>query len=105
MKPSGNYVLLDLEPATWYNLRVTAHNKAGFKDAVYEFATLTLDGGKGSPSRLYRVMVHFNLSAGISNSRSRRLNKKKSRDQSCIFWWGKFDSDLEIDLKIIVDVV
>lgn len=46
VKPGGNFVVLDLEPATWYNLRVTAHNNAGFTVAEYEFATLTITGGK-----------------------------------------------------------
>lgn len=46
VKPDGNFVVLDLDPATWYNLRVTAHNNAGFNVAEYEFATLTVTGGK-----------------------------------------------------------
>lgn len=46
VKPGGNFVVLDLEPATWYMLRVTAHNNAGFTVAEYEFATLTMTGGK-----------------------------------------------------------
>ena len=37
---------MDLNPATWYNLRVTAHNNAGFSVAEYEFATLTVTGGE-----------------------------------------------------------
>jgi len=46
VKPSGNYVVLDLSPATWYQLRVTAHNNVGFTLAEFEFATLTLSGSK-----------------------------------------------------------
>lgn len=47
VKPgSKNFVVLDLEPAQWYHLRVTAHNNAGFTVAEYEFATLTITGGK-----------------------------------------------------------
>lgn len=46
VKPGGNFVVLDLNPATWYNLRVTAHNNAGSTVAEYEFATLTLTGGE-----------------------------------------------------------
>lgn len=38
-------MVLDLEPATWYNLRITAHNSAGFTVAEYDFATLTVTGG------------------------------------------------------------
>ncbi|XP_045473824.1 Down syndrome cell adhesion molecule-like protein Dscam2 isoform X12 [Harmonia axyridis] len=52
VKPGGpNFVLLGLEPATWYHLRVTAHNNAGFNVAEYEFATLTLTGGTIAPVR------------------------------------------------------
>ena len=46
MKPGGNFVVLDLAPGSWYNLKVTAHNNAGFAVAEYEFATLTVTGGK-----------------------------------------------------------
>ena len=46
VKAGGNFVVLDLNPATWYNLKVTAHNNAGFSVAEYEFATLTVTGGE-----------------------------------------------------------
>ena len=46
VKPGGNFVVLDLNPATLYNLKVTAHNSAGFSICEYEFATLTSSGGK-----------------------------------------------------------
>jgi hypothetical protein len=46
VKLGQNFVLLDLDPAVWYHLRVTAHNNAGFNVAEYEFATLTVTGGK-----------------------------------------------------------
>ncbi|XP_065205888.1 cell adhesion molecule Dscam1 isoform X13 [Planococcus citri] len=49
VKPTGNYLLLDLEPATWYHLRVTAHNSAGFVVGEYEFATLTMEGSTLAP--------------------------------------------------------
>nr|XP_031842375.1 Down syndrome cell adhesion molecule-like protein Dscam2 isoform X1 [Nomia melanderi] len=49
VKPGGNFVVLDLDPATWYNLRVTAHNNAGFAVAEYDFATLTVTGGTIAP--------------------------------------------------------
>ncbi|XP_076390029.1 Down syndrome cell adhesion molecule 1 isoform X6 [Megachile rotundata] len=49
VKPGGNFVVLDLDPATWYHLRVTAHNNAGFAVAEYEFATLTVTGGTIAP--------------------------------------------------------
>ncbi|XP_047119733.1 Down syndrome cell adhesion molecule-like protein Dscam2 [Schistocerca piceifrons] len=51
VKPGGNFVVLDLDPATWYHLRVTAHNNAGFAVAEYEFATLTVTGGTIAPAR------------------------------------------------------
>ncbi|CAF4862530.1 unnamed protein product [Pieris macdunnoughi] len=51
VKPGGNFVVLDLEPATWYVLRITAHNNAGFNVAEYEFATLTMTGGTIAPIR------------------------------------------------------
>lgn len=46
IKPNANFGVGDLEPAQWYHLRVTAHNNAGFTVAEYEFATLTVTGGK-----------------------------------------------------------
>ncbi|XP_076173879.1 Down syndrome cell adhesion molecule 1 isoform X18 [Ptiloglossa arizonensis] len=49
VKPGGNFVVMDLDPASWYHLRVTAHNNAGFAVAEYEFATLTVTGGTIAP--------------------------------------------------------
>lgn len=37
---------MELTPATWYNLRISAHNNAGSSVAEYECATLTLTGGR-----------------------------------------------------------
>ncbi|XP_059477740.1 cell adhesion molecule Dscam2 isoform X42 [Neocloeon triangulifer] len=51
VKPGGNFVVLDLDPANWYHLRVTAHNNAGFAVAEFEFATLTITGGTIAPAR------------------------------------------------------
>ncbi|XP_011645364.1 Down syndrome cell adhesion molecule-like protein Dscam2 isoform X9 [Pogonomyrmex barbatus] len=51
VKPGANFVVLDLDPASWYHLRVTAHNNAGFAVAEYEFATLTVTGGTIAPAR------------------------------------------------------
>ncbi|XP_017797231.1 PREDICTED: Down syndrome cell adhesion molecule-like protein Dscam2 [Habropoda laboriosa] len=51
VKPGGNFPVMDLDPATWYHLRVTAHNNAGFAVAEYEFATLTVTGGTIAPAR------------------------------------------------------
>ncbi|XP_046638873.1 Down syndrome cell adhesion molecule-like protein Dscam2 isoform X13 [Daphnia pulicaria] len=69
VKPGGNFVVLDLSPATWYNLRVTAHNNAGSTVAEYEFATLTLTGGTIAPARetsekenpLLAMLMNLNL--------------------------------------------
>ena len=55
VKAGGNFVVLDLNPAAWYNLKVTAHNNAGFSVAEYEFATLTVTGGKID----YTLIGHF----------------------------------------------
>ncbi|XP_062130676.1 cell adhesion molecule Dscam2 isoform X22 [Drosophila sulfurigaster albostrigata] len=63
VKPDNNYVVLDLEPATWYNLRITAHNSAGFTVAEYDFATLTVTGGTIAP--LDDGMGHGNVHARI----------------------------------------
>lgn len=40
------FVIPDLLPGTWYDLKVTAHNHAGSTNAQYSFATLTDSGGK-----------------------------------------------------------
>ncbi|KAG4065278.1 hypothetical protein HA402_012720, partial [Bradysia odoriphaga] len=49
VKPGGNFVVLDLDAASWYSVRITAHNSAGFTVAEYEFATLTVTGGTLAP--------------------------------------------------------
>ncbi|KAG7160229.1 Down syndrome cell adhesion molecule-like protein 2-like 4, partial [Homarus americanus] len=51
VKPTGNYVIMELTPATWYNLRISAHNNAGSSVAEYDCATLTLTGGTIAPAR------------------------------------------------------
>nr|AEC50084.1 down syndrome cell adhesion molecule [Pacifastacus leniusculus] len=50
VKPTGNYVIMELTPATWYNLRISAHNNAGSSVAEYECATLTLTGATLPPN-------------------------------------------------------
>lgn len=40
----SRYSIPDLEPATQYNLRITAHNNAGSTIAAYIFKTLTING-------------------------------------------------------------
>uniref|UniRef100_T1J836 Down syndrome cell adhesion molecule-like protein Dscam2 n=1 Tax=Strigamia maritima TaxID=126957 RepID=T1J836_STRMM len=45
VQPHQNqFVIPDLQPATWYRLRITAHNSAGSSVAEYDFATLTVTG-------------------------------------------------------------
>lgn len=39
------FIIDDLEPATWYTLRMTAENNAGSAEVEYDFATLTASGG------------------------------------------------------------
>ncbi|XP_049771876.1 Down syndrome cell adhesion molecule-like protein Dscam2 [Schistocerca cancellata] len=43
------FMVLDLEPETWYALRVTAHNSAGSTIANYNFVTLTHTGATIAP--------------------------------------------------------
>ena len=38
--------LIDLSPGTWYSLHVIAHSDAGPTEQLYNYATLTLSGGK-----------------------------------------------------------
>lgn len=45
VQPGANFRVLHLDAGTWYNLRITAHNSAGFTVGEYEFATLTANGG------------------------------------------------------------
>lgn len=35
----------DLQPATWYQLRVNAYNDAGISKGLFNFATTTITGG------------------------------------------------------------
>uniref|UniRef100_A0ABD2XN24 Down syndrome cell adhesion molecule-like protein Dscam2 n=1 Tax=Trichogramma kaykai TaxID=54128 RepID=A0ABD2XN24_9HYME len=44
-----NIVIRDLKPATWYSLRLTAHNDAGSTQALMDFATTTLSGASIGP--------------------------------------------------------
>ena len=38
--------MTDLEPGTWYEIRVLAHSPAGDTPALYKAATHTINGGK-----------------------------------------------------------
>ena len=47
VKPEDkHFIIPDLQPATWYTLRMTAENSAGEAIAEHDFATLTSAGGK-----------------------------------------------------------
>ncbi|PSN42210.1 hypothetical protein C0J52_11247 [Blattella germanica] len=58
------YSILDLNPATKYHLRVTAHNNAGSTIAFYNFTTLTAEGGN-----VVLVTVSPELSPPVLHSR------------------------------------
>ena len=48
-KVSGNrvnFVLAELEPATYYDLKLIANNSAGSSQTEYTFATHTITGGR-----------------------------------------------------------
>lgn len=58
VKPKGNYAIMELTPATWYNLRISAHNNAGSSVAEYECATLTVTGGKLA-SLVFHLLLNY----------------------------------------------
>ncbi|XP_047472708.1 Down syndrome cell adhesion molecule-like protein Dscam2 isoform X7 [Penaeus chinensis] len=76
VSPTGNYGIMELTPATWYNLRISAHNNAGSSVAEYEVATLTLTGATLPPT--------------VSDSRVTWLPD----------WWPKW-----LDLNVLVPVI
>lgn len=41
---TDNIIIRDLKPATWYSVRLTAHNDAGSTQTLMHFATTTLSG-------------------------------------------------------------
>ena len=43
----------DLNPGTWYDLLMSAHNEAGLTESEYMFATLTTTGGTVEPLSVY----------------------------------------------------
>ncbi|XP_046991954.1 Down syndrome cell adhesion molecule-like protein Dscam2 [Schistocerca americana] len=47
--PSRNFLIRDLQPATWYELRITAHNSAGSTTAHFTSATTTVLGATVAP--------------------------------------------------------
>lgn len=46
MNQPNSFVIADLVPAQWYQIRVTAENSAGISTALYNYATTTVLGGK-----------------------------------------------------------
>jgi len=73
VKPGGNFVVLDLDPASWYHLRVTAHNNAGFAVAEYEFATLTVTGGEYEDASVCQFALAVPMVAGLNGPPKRFL--------------------------------
>ncbi|XP_049765530.1 Down syndrome cell adhesion molecule-like protein Dscam2 [Schistocerca cancellata] len=47
--PSMNFLIGDLQPGTWYELRITAHNSAGSTRVHYSMATTTISGATVAP--------------------------------------------------------
>ena len=43
--PAEQLTIRDLQPASWYQLRLIAHNDAGSTRALFNFATTTITGG------------------------------------------------------------
>ncbi|XP_045126268.1 Down syndrome cell adhesion molecule-like protein Dscam2 [Portunus trituberculatus] len=56
VKPTGMYIIMELFPATWYNLRISAHNSAGSSVAEYECATLTVMGETPEPDTISQAV-------------------------------------------------
>ncbi|XP_052752723.1 cell adhesion molecule Dscam2-like [Galleria mellonella] len=54
MYRTGSFVIADLSPGTWYQVRVTATNEAGSVITTYSFATKNIDGTEvGPPSDMF----------------------------------------------------
>lgn len=45
LKPHRKFIISNLKPSMYYQLRVEAHNSAGSTTADFSFATLTVNGG------------------------------------------------------------
>lgn len=41
----NSFVLAELTPAQWYQIRITAENAAGISTSLYNYATTTTQGG------------------------------------------------------------
>ncbi|GLG93666.1 Tyrosine-protein phosphatase Lar [Gryllus bimaculatus] len=62
------FLVLDLNPETWYTLRMTAHNSAGSTIASYDFVTLTYSGATIAPELIVHSSyghTHFYNELGI----------------------------------------
>lgn len=72
----SRFAIPDLEPATVYNLRITAHNNAGATIAAYIFETLNVngDGGRGDLILPNDVVMNINQDAGHTVSIHRAFN-------------------------------
>lgn len=72
----SRFAIPDLEPATVYNLRITAHNNAGATIAAYIFETLNVngDGGRGDSILQSDVVMNINQDAGHTVSIHRAFN-------------------------------
>lgn len=72
----SRFAIPDLEPATVYNLRITAHNNAGSTIAVYIFETLNVngDGGRGDLILPNDVVMNINTDAEHTVSIHRTFN-------------------------------
>ena len=57
------FSVLDLNPETHYQLRMTAHNSAGSTVRIYEFTTLTFGGATVAPE----LIIHSEYNYGFIN--------------------------------------
>lgn len=59
LKPHRKFIISNLKPSTYYQLRVEAHNSAGSTTADFSFATLTVNGGLRDKS--YQIKKNLSL--------------------------------------------
>lgn len=74
----SRFSIPDLEPATVYNLRITAHNNAGATIAAYIFETLNVngDGGRGDLILPNDVVMNINQDHTVSIHRAFNLDSQ-----------------------------
>lgn len=68
VQPGANFRVLHLDASTWYNLRITAHNSAGFTVGEYEFATLTATGGIFRIDKIISFALRMNQKTNIARN-------------------------------------